>query len=502
MGKKNRRKQINTNPDILNVSIPMQEDALSETSSNSGIWGMKDYGKVTEDINENEEPSEINLLDEKLDKILEEISNKNINIRLKALQDFKLLLRSQYFPELIDENKVTIMSLLERCVKRDQSIKERILAADNIALFFAQITFFSSDCDFYWKQMEPILTAICKHDSIDIQVREACMISRTFCTFLVDGHDQLRMNQWLDDLEVFFKRPRPSQKKVVAPKTREIDVHVPLHLEPDDTRATRINHFRATALRAYSLLLTQASQQALAARFQKLVPYLIVNLLEDATCPVELRISAAECLAVSFEILPPSSSALTPEQEQYGVWIDRAITIIRSLLAENNKSTSKKDQRVARALFRRVLGTLEMSITDLDHREADANQDNPDFDQDVNQFLLDEALFKTEVVRLGPSQRVGESLVIQTWADSVRYQAMCLLFGHGVIAHLRENEFMRHAFNLGPVIPMAEIGVKLSREDKHAREVEMAHMDKERTRHMRKARRFKDMVRASTLLEE
>lgn len=126
-----------------------------------------------------------------------------------------------------------------------------------------------------------------------------------------------------------------------------------------------------------------------------------------------IRLAVGEAIAM---LLIKVGSQL-PDSEDVLDLYDR----LEDLTTHHQKSQSKKHLRLQRHHFRQISKSLA---------EGDAD-----------------GFFEPDVVHFG-----RETLILDTWATRVQYQALCDLIGQGIHLHLKHNPFLRDIFALGPVL--------------------------------------------------
>lgn len=344
--------------------------------------------------------------EEKMLELLDLATDKSAHTRTKAL----LLLAAKLqrsagteFPQYIHQ---ALTDVVVRSLKKGQGM-EYLAAARLSSLLMMVIMSLSKQVDegeLVYKVLSPLLRVTLADPSTPASVRKECAYTLSICTFIFAeacGDCVATVTEVMHTLRSVYKASLPKDNG-----------DLPRHTAP-------VTALHTAALNGFCLLLS-----ALPPAFVYIMADSVVQELSDllGKSDVELRIQAGEGLALLYELARQHDQDFS-WGEDYNQQ-EQLCETLRNLSTNFQKTLSKQDRRQQRASFRDILSTVE----------GYGGQ--------------------TEKVMVGPCHD-RQTLVLDTWALKVQYQAMCRVFGEGMLTHLTYNGMVRYVFSLGsPPLPL------------------------------------------------
>lgn len=211
------------------------------------------------------------------------------------------------------------------------------------------------------------------------------------------------------------------------------------------------------AIEAFSVLLSVLEDPSETIQWSLPV---MVDSLSSSSIPV--RLSAGECIALSFELTRISSDS-EDESAQAGPYADmnHLVSVLSSLSTTSTKRISKNSRREQHGLFREILHT----VTTLNSLSAQ----------------------KLQFAR-------NEELRIDSWEKLLRLKHLRKIFTHGLHVHLAGNAHVREFLDLPPPLERMSGGTSSEEED-NITSAERRTLQKE-VRRLRQGRIRRDRRRA------
>jgi len=342
--------------------------------------------------------------EDKLKDCLEACQQKGAKGRQENLLSLRTALSKKYIFDFVQNRKVTICDILERCMKKGKG-EEPGLAATAAILLGLQLGTGDDTAEIY-TNLAPIMKVLLVDPTANAKTRAACAEALGVMSFIVsDDTESLEVMKLMEN--VF----RASYLKG--------DGSTPTH-QP------AIASLHNSALLAWNLLLTVVPSHA--SSNSSIERYLsrMGDLMESPD--VELRCSAGESIALLYEL------AREEDEDFEGEDMLPLCARLKELATESHKYRAKKDRRLQRASFRDILRAVE---------EGDAPSCR---------------------VRVG----LMDVIYIESWSIKRQYDSLCHVIGTGMSIHLQENELVRDIFGLGAPVPTDMLAHgKASRTERH-----------------------------------
>ncbi|XP_078730971.1 interferon-related developmental regulator 1-like [Lampetra fluviatilis] len=389
------------------VESPKNEDEASSLdavaqndSTTNGVIGVhEEDGDGLADAN-NEE------LELKLNQCIENTLDKSLKTRQAGLKGLRGVLREQLLYDVLIDRRVTVTVSVEKCLKKGNG-EEQVCAATLASLLCIQLEGGQEAVEVY-RATRPLLVSILMDKTATAVARQSCATALGICCF-VTADDIEEVSATMTVLETLF-----------SPCGCEAGGVSGVLAAGQAQRA-----LQASALLAWTLLLTIYPASGLHALLQRHLS----SLPELLSCEdVTVRIAAGETMALLFE--------LSRELDQDFVFegTDGLFSQLKALATDGNKHRGKCDRRKQRAIFRKVLHSVQ--------------------DGEV----------LAETVKFGL-----ECMYVNSWARKRTYEAFKEALGPGVWPHLQGNVLLRDIFELGPPILINAASVQASKLSKFER---------------------------------
>ncbi|KAI9594970.1 interferon-related developmental regulator-domain-containing protein [Syncephalis fuscata] len=256
------------------------------------------------------------------DQAVDDLSEKRLSIREKALNQLIDVLAHHYIVDKLDRCKETVIDSLKRCVKREKSAHENALGMRALSLCFITL---GPGQDALFQDLCFSLKYIITHTG-SAELREAGAIALAVSCFVgsEDAGDTF-------DLLNFY-----SQQLV----------------SPSNTAANQPNAQRAI-LNAFGLLLTCVDDMGYAKQIFTNTIAVHIRLLESPH--TEVRMASGENIALMYELLSKNGVSTSGLDERR----DAILLALYDLTNESSKRQSKKKRSVQKTVVRDVLHTIE-----------------------------------------------------------------------------------------------------------------------------------------------
>ncbi|CAI5448510.1 unnamed protein product [Caenorhabditis angaria] len=257
-------------------------------------------------------------IDDVMDKLIENLDNaqhKNLSIRTHALANLNFALTSQYIPEFVDKNKMTLLAL---CSK----LGNKTTAESKLLVHLLTLVSLQTGEEINDLIEEPMaqMRAILMDSSKDVGLRHFCalalgIVSRMSCSEddIISGNLKACQFTWSS-----FKQSSSNS----------------------DLFTSSIN--------SWCLLLLDADHQSISQAIidqPKIVQFLSAEQLE-------IRISAGEALAFLFEFF----GNIRPDYKFPNH--DNVLDILDDLVSDTTKKKTKKEKRIQRYTFREIFAFM------------------------------------------------------------------------------------------------------------------------------------------------
>ncbi|VDK55600.1 unnamed protein product [Anisakis simplex] len=258
-----------------------------------------------------------NDLSSRLSEYLDNATNKNISIRLAAMNNIQMMLMKNYMIEELEKWTVTVMDFIEKTLKKTD--EEAYRAAVLLALICLQLGDSLSD------QIEPIiniLVQISTDSSRCEKIRVQCLNTLSICTYLC-----------VEQASTLSTCANSLRSVWITTKANSISTSV----------------FSA-ALAGWSLLINQAGRRTLESAL--LDESKLCAFIDGAQ--VDMRLSAGESLSVLYETaIETMGVAYRFPNHQH------LLELLETLSTDSLKYRAKKDRRVQRFSFRQIYNFIK-----------------------------------------------------------------------------------------------------------------------------------------------
>lgn len=308
------------NTDLETASVTSSHvselDSIEEAAANLGL-------------DEEEDISEQNHLEDKLEELIDGTSQKSANGRKTCLEGLRAAFAKKYLPEFVQKRKATLADCCERCLRRGKG-EEQGAAALLSVLVYIQLGA-SVETEDVFASIKPILLTTLQDSSASSKARRSCALALGIGSFIAPG-DYETLKSCMSALENIF---RQSYFKG--------DGSSPTH-------SPEVNKLHCAALSAWTLLLSIMSARVVEEMIDSHLPKLPQLLESD---DLNLRIVAGEAIALFYEL------AREEDEEFCGDDIDELLVKLKELATDSNKYRAKKDRRQQRSSFRDIMRTIE-----------------------------------------------------------------------------------------------------------------------------------------------
>lgn len=299
---------------------------------------------------------------------------------------------------------MTLGDSIERCLKKGKGDEQSAAAMCSILLLIQLGS--GDDGEEALRSLCPVLKVIMLDNSASYAARAACAEALGLCTFIAAEEIELIV-ETMNALENVFRG-------LYCKGDGSVPTHVP---------AAVCMH--TSALSAWTLLLSTLTTSVLQQFLDKQLNRLS-DLLRNAD--VDVRICAGEAIALLYEL------ARADDEYFEGDGFDDLCMQLKKLATECSKYRAKKDRRQQRSSFRDILNSAESGD------------------------------FVKQRIRVN----AHESVIVNSWASRVQYNALCHVLGTGMSIHLQENDLLRDVFGLGPpLLGTTAVSNKASKMERH-----------------------------------
>lgn len=254
---------------------------------------------------------------QRMGEYLENATDKNVSIRMAALDNLKIILTKHYMADEIEKWKATIVDVIEKALRKtdEESLRAALLAA----LVSIQL---GEEVNDQMDSVVEVMRDICADSSRSETLRVQCIHSTALCSFL----------------------------SLIQPNSLTMSVNTLRSLWITTKMNTASPAVFSSAVAGWALLIHQAGRRALEAALldqPKLCTFI------DGT-QVEMRVSTGEALAVLYE------AAVIAMGESYRFPNHTHLLELLALLSTDSlKFRAKKDRRVQRFTFRQIYQTIK-----------------------------------------------------------------------------------------------------------------------------------------------
>lgn len=376
-----------------NASVISNASADSYMKDFEGTVGNSTEDDGTDDLTQDE------VFEEKLRETIDLATQKSANGRVEALNALSRAFGKKFVPEFVDNQKLTIQDIIERCLKKGKG-NEQTAAANLATSLCIQLR---GDADDLYRDIKPILVTIMTDKSASSIARISVATTLGNLCFLA-APAIAEVEAVMEIFEQIFAKQFSGGTDILALCTATLSSWTLL----------------ATVLplsRVHDLLIKHAEL------FGKLL---------DAP-DVDLRITTGEAIAVLYEFLADAEDEGSDEEEGMEgsqdrtkeeleivvAAVDALAPKLKQLSTDSQKFRSKKDRKEQKSSFRDILRTIE---------EGDSYYE-----------------------KVAINKR--EKLEIESWAMKKQYEMVCKALTSGTNLHLTENELIRGVFEMGAPVP-------------------------------------------------
>ncbi|KAF7268862.1 hypothetical protein GWI33_018058 [Rhynchophorus ferrugineus] len=384
------KKKTRSDRHRIEGSVQTSDDDSYPNDNMSVLSNYSENCSLEEGNNETEDLAQENLED-KLLEIIDGLSQKSSQGRIKCYKALSDALIKKYMPSFIKDRTFTLCDCIERSLKKGAAA-EKSAAAELVVVICVHLG--TEDGEEVCRSVKPLLLTLACDNSSAPSVRAECCIALGNIAFL-SGGDVGENIGLMQQFEAIFSGSYLKGDGSV----------------PNTTPETGAMH--AAALNAWTLLFTLIVPGNIGTMINnsKTLPTLehISELLQSAH--LEVRMAAGEALALIFE------SGRAESNDFEGDFADDVIETLRGLATDYHKYRSKKDRKQQRATFR-----------------------------DILQFIEEDTTSEIQV-------KIGKDvLLLDTWAKRKQYDALCNILGPSINNHLIENDLIKDIFEIETAI--------------------------------------------------
>lgn len=378
----------------------VNNDNASVISNTSADPYMKDFEGTTGTVAEDDGADDLTqdeIFEEKLRETIDLATQKSANGRVEALNALSKAFGKKFVPEFVDNQKLTIQDIIEKCLKKGKS-NEQTAAANLATSLCIQLR---GDSDDLYSDIKPILVTLMTDNSASSTTRiSAASTLGNLC---------------------FLAAPAIAEVEAVMEIFEQMFTNFMVNSGGPD-----MLEFCTATVSSWTLLATVLPLSRVHDLFIKHGE--LFGKLLDAP-DVDLRIATGEAIAVLYEVLADDDEGSDgeegidgsddPAKENLERVIDNLAPKLKELSTDSQKNRSKKDRKVQKSSFRDILRTIE---------EGDGYYE-----------------------KVAINKR--EKLEIDSWAMKKQYEMVCKALTSGTNLHLTENELIRGVFEMGAPVP-------------------------------------------------
>ncbi|UXI21977.1 scavenger receptor class B member 1-like [Sarcoptes scabiei] len=377
---------------ITNLSI--RADDNETFSTNHGQNQTDDYGQNPSDDDENS-----NSLRLKLSYVLDELQStrnqKDLQNLLKSLSE---QLKSHFCLDHLDKSRLTLQDVIEVRMKRNLTEIAITIVCLTLITFgestYSEEIFRSVYASLIRILLDPAAKPSLRSKSATV-LSIGCFITDYGCEKIEELIEQL--------------------------------LSISLSKNFDDrNQLNEWNSMKSNTMNMFAFLATICDEKFLKKIVENEI-YELIDCLESNN--LELRLAVGEFFALFFEIFEIQNGSVAIDDDEEDEDNDDGLedhtfaemNLIRQKISDlandSQKSKSKKELRLQRSTFRKILSTIN------------GNE------------------FSTESVKFGLEQ-----IQIDSWRTKFYYQTFCNILGSGMNHHLARNPLLREVFELGAVL--------------------------------------------------
>lgn len=310
--------------------INSEEESNIDNVSVISLQSDSKYGSENDPYNDSEAEDLMPFDDfeEKLKEAVDGINQKSTKARMICLQAITKALRSRYLYDFLSDRKVTVVDLLEKCLKKGKT-EEQGYAAILSCLVCIHLGA-SNETELLFADLRSLLLTVIADKTASPLARAKCATALGLHYFIAG--EGFETTAAMDALCIIFSGSFLKGNGAI----------------PNVNPETSILH--SSALLSWSLLLTIMSTPFVLDLTEKHLKRL-PELLESSD--VELRIAAGEAIAILYEL------AREYDENFVGENVEELCAKLQQLATDSQKFRAKKDRRQQRSSFRDILHTVE-----------------------------------------------------------------------------------------------------------------------------------------------
>lgn len=266
-------------------------------------------------------------LDEKFDAAIEELRNKDLKTREKALKTLQIVLSQKYLPELVDSRREILTETLLNSLKKSSGLEGK-LASIVTSLFFVQLG--ESNDEFYQRFRDVLLPTL--RDSTKSSSIRANFAQTIGLICFISSED---INATFELMKIF--------ESIFSKSYLSDDGTSPILVRSEQ-------ELHAAALASWCLLFSTMPNNLAHELIRLFAPEKIPGLIESNDA--ELRNQAGETIAVLYEVAREIGSVFADPPENLLVNLEKKSN-------ESAKYKGKREKRLQRATFREIYNSFE-----------------------------------------------------------------------------------------------------------------------------------------------